>query len=126
MIHISPQDVANAVGAALGTVGGACDLVINLEPIKETLKSREEGIDSKKLDDMARKVALERGRELACNEVIRKGGFRNFVIKLCQLLLLLLMLLLLQVLWNPLYTFTVKRSLIYSTSWTGFESKRRL
>ena len=71
------QDVANAVGAALGTVGGACDLVVSLGPIREALTQSPEGEELAKagnLDDRVRRVALERGREHACNEVRRKKG----------------------------------------------------
>lgn len=72
------QGVANAVGAALGTVGGTCDLVMNLGPIKQVLKmSGGKASDGVKLEHSAREVALERGRELARAEVIKKKGCYN-------------------------------------------------
>ena len=84
----SLQDVANAVGAALGTVGGASDLIVYLGPIRMELESREkeehkskdledkvkEASYLKELDNKARRIALERGRECARNEVINKKG----------------------------------------------------
>lgn len=65
------------MGAALGTVGGASDLVVNLGPIKEKLReSREKAglspYEGDKLERRAREVALERGRESARAEVILK------------------------------------------------------
>ncbi len=82
------QDVANAVGAALGTVGGASDIIVNLGPIKEMLKKQLQGssedgdagggdggeCDETKLEECARELALEKGRESARNEVITKKG----------------------------------------------------
>ena len=50
------------MGAALGTVGGTCDRIENLEELKNM-----EG------EKPARVVALERGREIARLEAIRKG-----------------------------------------------------
>ena len=70
------QDVANAVGAALGTVGGSSDLVVNLEPIKAMLKEEKEGegYGDAELEQKAREVALNRGKEAARNEAITKKG----------------------------------------------------
>lgn len=71
------------MGAALGTVGGTCDLLVNLGPIKEVLK--EEGgaggtgmgaEESEKLEHRARLVALERGREFAREVILKKGQQR--------------------------------------------------
>ena len=58
------------MGAALGSVGGTCDLVMDLGPIKQEL--RDSVSDPSKLEHSARGVALEKGRELARAEVVRK------------------------------------------------------
>lgn len=64
------------MGAALGTVGGSSDLVVNLEPIKAQLKEsgEGEGCEEAELEQKAREVALKRGREAARNEAIAKKG----------------------------------------------------
>lgn len=69
------------MGAALGTVGGACDLVFNLGPIRDMLMKEQggegegEGGDlAARAEDRARIVALEKGREAARNEVIQRKG----------------------------------------------------
>jgi hypothetical protein len=63
------------VGAALGTVGGTCDLVMDLGPITQELEESVGGdTDISQLEHRARKVALERGRELARAGVIRRRG----------------------------------------------------
>ena len=75
--------MANAIGAALGTVGGACDLVVNLGPIKQALReSEEEAVlgEGDKLEHRAREIAMERGREKARNEVTRKGEYCTFTV----------------------------------------------
>ena len=60
------------MGAALGTVGGTSDLIVNLLEIQEELRSQgvEEGAE---LDRRAREVALERGRENAKRKACEKG-----------------------------------------------------
>ena len=73
---MSTQGVANAVGAALGTVGGSSDRIENLALIREQLVTANpelkiEGAES--LDKRARNTALVKGRELAKEEVKRKG-----------------------------------------------------
>ena len=70
------QDVANAVGAALGTVGGAVDYIVNLAEIKDELRAASRGSElaPAELEKKARDVALERGRESARNTVIDKKG----------------------------------------------------
>ena len=67
------QDVANAIGAALGTVGGMSDLIENLEEVKKQLP-KEEGEKDEELEKRAREVALNRGKESARNKVLAKGG----------------------------------------------------
>ena len=64
------------MGAALGTVGAASDLVMNLEPIKAELKGLKEEVEygDTELEQKAREVALGRGRDWARNEVITKKG----------------------------------------------------
>ena len=68
------------MGAALGTVGGACDLVMNLSPIKQELKESGGGEgeggsgSSGTLEHKARERALQKGRELARAEAIKKGA----------------------------------------------------
>ena len=57
------------MGAALGTVGGACDRIFDLGPIKESLGEVAEG----ELEHKAREVALAKGRDIARAEVIKKG-----------------------------------------------------
>ena len=71
------QDVANAVGAALGTVGGTCEWLENLAEVKEDLKKKE-GVEGDELERRAREVVLERGREHARNEAIRKGIYMAY------------------------------------------------
>ena len=66
------QDVANAVGAALGTVGGISDIVVNLGPIKEALKGSCDPPDVVELEHKSREVALRRARDTATDEVINK------------------------------------------------------
>ena len=70
------QDVANAVGAALGTVGGSSDHIVNLAEIKGELKAAPGGelLEASELEKKARGIALERGRENARNEAINKKG----------------------------------------------------
>lgn len=70
------QDVANAVGAALGTVGGSVDYIVNLAEIKDELKVTPGGseLSPAELERKARDVALERGRENAKNIVINNKG----------------------------------------------------
>ena len=70
------QDVANAVGAALGTVGGSVDYIINLAEIKDELKVTPgvAGLSPAELEREARDVALKRGRENAKNIVINNKG----------------------------------------------------
>ena len=65
--------MANAVGAALGTVGGTCEWLENLAEVKEDLKKKEGVEEGDELERRAREVVLERGREHARNEAIRKG-----------------------------------------------------
>ena len=64
------------MGAALGTVGGTSDLIVNLLEIQEELRSQgvEEGAE---LDRRAREVALERGRENAKRKACEKGVSRS-------------------------------------------------
>lgn len=66
------QDVANAVGAALGTVGGAVDYIVNLAEIKDELRTAPRGgeLTADELEKKARDMALERGRESAKSDVI--------------------------------------------------------
>ena len=70
--------MANAVGAALGTVGGTSDLIMNLLEIQEELRSQgvEEGAE---LDRRSREVALERGRENAKRKARAKGASQSRV-----------------------------------------------
>ena len=65
------QDVANAVGAALGTVGGTSDIVINLSPIMEALKKSQNPPEAE-LEHLARQEALKIAREAATKEVLSK------------------------------------------------------
>ena len=67
------QGVANAVGAALGTVGGSSDRIINLGPIREQLMTSDPSLSADDANKKAREVALEKGREVAKEEVKRKG-----------------------------------------------------
>lgn len=69
--------MANAVGAALGTVGGSSDHIVNLAEIKGVLQAAPGGkeLGSSELEKKARGIALERGRENAKNEVIKKKGW---------------------------------------------------
>lgn len=72
------QDVANAVGAALGTVGGASDIVVNLCPIKEALMGSLNPPGEEELEHRAREAALKIAREAAMKTVIgkiKKGGY---------------------------------------------------
>ena len=72
--HTHTQGVANAVGAALGTVGGSCDYIEDLGIIKKELQKEDEGVEEgDQLDKMAREVAEQRGIEHATREAIRKG-----------------------------------------------------
>ena len=66
------QDVANAVGAALGTVGGSVDYIVNLAELKDELKATPGMADlpPAELEKEARDLALQRGRENAKNIVI--------------------------------------------------------
>ena len=70
------QDVANAVGAALGTVGGSVDYIVNLAEIKDELKVAPgvAGLSPAELEREARDMALKRGRENAKNIVINNKG----------------------------------------------------
>ncbi len=65
--------MANAIGAALGTVGGTSDHIHNLQEIKERLGREEGGLEGDALEERARAVAVERGREQAKEEARRKG-----------------------------------------------------
>ena len=78
MILLSLQDVANAVGAALGTVGGSIDYIVNLAEIKAELKVGDEETAAE-LERRARDVALERGRENAKSIVINKKGNKSLI-----------------------------------------------
>ena len=72
--HTPMQGVANAVGAALGTVGGSSDYIEDLGIIKKELQKEDEGVEEgDQLDKMAREVAEQRGIERAKREAIRKG-----------------------------------------------------
>ena len=64
------QDVANAIGAALGTVGATVDTIESLELTGEGGEA-----ETKK----ARLMLLERTRERAISEVVRKGATRSEV-----------------------------------------------
>ena len=68
--------MANAVGAALGTVGGSIDYIVNLAEIKDELRANSVGgeLAPTKLEKKARDVALERGRESAKSIVMNKKG----------------------------------------------------
>ncbi len=70
---LAMQGVANAVGAALGTVGGSSDRIVNLAPIREKLMASDKSLDQENGAKRAREWALERGRELAIEEVRNKG-----------------------------------------------------
>ncbi len=65
--------MANAVGAALGTVGGSSDRIINLAPIREQLLTSDPSLGQESGDKKAREMAMERGREQAMEEVRKKG-----------------------------------------------------
>ena len=67
--------MANAVGVALGTVGGTSDQIMK---IQEGLRSQgvEEGVE---LDHQTREVALERGRENARRKARDKGVSQSHV-----------------------------------------------
>ena len=64
------------MGAALGTVGGSVDYVVNLADVKAELSADIGGdeLTPAELVKRAREVALERGRENAKNIVINKKG----------------------------------------------------
>jgi len=64
------QDVANAIGAALGTVGGVSDIIMSLGPIIDDF--RAEGVDESEVELRARQEAARRGREAARKEVLNK------------------------------------------------------
>ncbi len=54
-------------------MGGISDLIHNLEEIKEELKKKEAGeLEGDELEKRARAVALERGRDKARKDTIRK------------------------------------------------------
>ena len=80
------QDVANAVGAALGTVGGSVDYIVNLAEIKDELKVTPHGskLSPAKLEREARDVALKRGRENAKNIIINNKGTMIIVLACLQ------------------------------------------
>ena len=65
--------MANAVGAALGTVGGSSDRIINIGPIREQLLTSDPSLSVDEANKKAREVALGRGREAAKEEVVKKG-----------------------------------------------------
>ena len=64
------QDVANAIGAALGTVGATVDTIESLE---EGGEGGEEAVKK------ARLAILERAREKAIAEAVRKGAIGSEV-----------------------------------------------
>ncbi len=66
--------MANAVGAALGTVGGSSDRIVNLALIREHLMTSDSSLNQESGTKKAREVALEKGRELAMEEVKNKGN----------------------------------------------------
>lgn len=71
------QDVANAIGAALGTVGATVDIIESLE-----LEENGEGVEGKEREERAKKARLsilERARERAISEAVKKGAIRSQV-----------------------------------------------
>ena len=72
--------MANAVGAALGTVGGSSDRIVNLGPIREQLMTSDPSLSADDANKKAREVALQKGREVAKDEVKRKGMGPHYVI----------------------------------------------
>lgn len=71
------QDVANAIGAALGTVGATVDTIESLE-----LEKGGEGEGEKELEEKVKKARLgilERARERAISEAVKKGAIRSQV-----------------------------------------------
>ena len=68
------QDVANAIGAALGTVGAIVDTIESL-----VLGEGDEGESEKERVKKARLGILKRARERAIAEAVRKGAVRSDV-----------------------------------------------
>ena len=71
------QDVANAIGAALGTVGATVDIIESLE--LEEGGEGEEGKEKEERAKRARLSILERAREQAISEAVKKGAVRSQV-----------------------------------------------
>ena len=86
------------MGAALGTVGGACDIIVDLCPIKEKeLKKRGGGgggggggkgkeLVDRDLDRRVREIAQEQGEELARDRV---KGIATAIVACYDMVLLL-------------------------------------
>lgn len=69
--------MANAIGAALGTVGATVDIIESLE-----LEEGGEGEEGKEKEERAKKARLrilERAREQAISEAVKKGAIRSQV-----------------------------------------------
>ena len=65
--------VANAVGAALGTVAGTSEVVESLSAITASLGDKGEGKSKEEQQQLARDVAIQRGKDRAVAEAVRKG-----------------------------------------------------
>lgn len=65
--------VANAVGAALGTVAGKSEMVESISDIMATLGSKLEDLSEESKQQLARETAIKRGRDRAITEAISKG-----------------------------------------------------
>ena len=66
--------VANAVGAALGTVAGTSEVVESLSAITASLGEKGDGKSEEEQQQLAREVAIQRGKDRAVAEAVRKGN----------------------------------------------------
>ena len=74
--YTDTQDVANAVGAALGTVGGSCDRIEDMVWLQRELCNSDPAASSlseTELYKRARQVALQRAEEIARQNAVEKG-----------------------------------------------------
>lgn len=65
--------VANAVGAALGTVAGTSEVVENLSTIMASTRGEAKEKSKEEQQQQAREVAIQRGKDRAVAEAVRKG-----------------------------------------------------
>ena len=62
------------MGAALGTVGGSCDRIEDMERLKEELRaSLAASLSEDELYKKAKLVAVQKAEETARNNAIKKG-----------------------------------------------------